>query len=207
MQPAIYSNLPARLLVFATALLAACTSKTETDWKAAKDASTISAYAGFLTQHPGGRRADEARAAIDDLEWNSAKAKNSLDDYNKYLTDHSAGRHAVEAKTSIKALTFVPMPEDIRCSFRGYYDLSTFENGEFHTDGGVEAVTCWVSGEGPEQKKDIPLASTKFTDGMLPTKDFGNFKLTSGNNVYSAALAVAILSGKVQSLREFLQKR
>ncbi len=107
---------------------------------------------------------------------------------------------------------FVPLPQDIQCSLEGMSFRSTVgKNGELvNTDGSVEGVTCWLVksvvqvAPDPSQKKAIPLASTTITNGMLSTKDFGAFKLSPTNNLYSTATGIAIRNDRVQPLRNFL---
>lgn len=112
---------------------------------------------------------------------------------------------AQKAKSSAAVPTFVPMPQDIQCSFQGVEFRSTVgKNGELvNTDGSVAGVTCW-NNKNPEQKKAISLASTKITNGMLSTKDFGDFKLSPSNSIYSTGTGVSIRSDRVQALRNFL---
>jgi hypothetical protein len=114
------------------------------------------------------------------------------------------GGHLVFAQPL--APKFVPLPEDITCSLQGVYFTSAV--GEQNsTNGGAKGLTCWITGKKSKVKKiSVPLASTKITNGILPTKDFGNFKLSSNNNIMSPGMSVDIESDKVESLREYLQK-
>jgi catabolite regulation protein CreA len=75
-----------------------------------------------------------------------------------------------------------------------------------NTSGSVKGVTCWISGKKPGKKKDIPLASNAITDGMLPTKQFGNLQITPENNINSNGLYMAIGSDKLKSFGEYLQQ-
>ncbi len=106
------------------------------------------------------------------------------------------------------APVFIPMPKDIQCDVQGMSFRSVVgENGQMvNTDGSVDKVICWITSNSPEQKKEIPLASTAITGGMLPTKDFGKLKVTPVNNINSAGLSIAIRRDKLQSFRAFLQK-
>ncbi len=100
---------------------------------------------------------------------------------------------------------FVEIPDDIGCSISCMqYEMIVGSN---ETNGSVKAVTCWIKGGNPVQKKDIPLASTEITHGMLPTEQFGNLKITGSANLMSEeGLSMAIESSKVKSFREYLQK-
>jgi hypothetical protein len=102
---------------------------------------------------------------------------------------------------------FVPIPDDINCSVQGMsYRSSVGQGGQMvNTSGSATGVTCWMS-RSPNVKKPIPLASTTMTDGMLPTKDFGNLQITPVNSITSNGLYMAIGSDKVDSLREYLHK-
>jgi len=120
------------------------------------------------------------------------------------------GQPAVAQKTTPAntAPVFISMPKDIQCDVQGMSFRSVVgENGQMvNTDGSVDTVICWITSNSPEQKKEIPLASTAITGGMLPTKDFGKLKVTPANNINSAGLSIAIRRDKLQSFREFLQK-
>jgi len=104
---------------------------------------------------------------------------------------------------------FVPVPEDVQCSVQGMYQLADIgPKGEVSkTRGSVKGITCWIVGSTPKHKRDVPLASTSITDGMLPTKDFGDFQITPTNNIYSSAVGIAVRRSKLQPFREFLQSK
>ncbi len=130
-------------------------------------------------------------------------------DVAQLLRQHAQVPPQTTSDTSSAAVpVFVPMPQDIQCSVQGMsFMMAAGKNGELpNIDGSVRGVTCWLPGKTPEQKKDVPLVSTKITDGMLPTKDFGDLKLTTPRNLNSPAIGIAIQSDKLQLLREFLQK-
>jgi hypothetical protein len=101
---------------------------------------------------------------------------------------------------------FVPMPDDIQCWMEGVQSQFSFgANGE--TEGtvvSVREVICQIAGQSPPGK-EIPLASTEVTHGMLSTKDFGGWKLTRGKDP-SSGIKIAIRRDKLQSFRAFLQK-
>ncbi|MGD0074732.1 MAG: hypothetical protein ABSD31_10380 [Candidatus Binataceae bacterium] len=113
----------------------------------------------------------------------------------------SPAQTAQKTTAAKPAPTFIPMPEDIQCSFQGVEFRQIV--GSNAMNGSVEAVTCYPT-KSPEQKKDVPLVSGKITDGTLSTKDFGDFKLNASNNLYSNAIAIAIRNDNVQPLRKFL---
>jgi hypothetical protein len=102
---------------------------------------------------------------------------------------------------------FVSIPDDINCSVQGMsYESRVGAGGQLvNTSGSATGVTCWMS-KNPKVKKPVPLTSTKITDGMLPTKEFGNLQITPVNSITSNGLYMAIGSDKVDSLREYLQK-
>jgi hypothetical protein len=110
--------------------------------------------------------------------------------------------------TATAAPLFVPMPKDIQCELSGMSFRSVVgANAQLtETSGSVDGVTCWITGKTPEQKKDVPLASTEITRGIISTKDFGKLRITPVNSIYSAAVSIAIRRDKLPSFRAFLQK-
>ena len=67
----------------------------------AKSAGTVAAYDAYLTSHPEGRHAEEARrrkAQKDDDAFAKAKVPRTVAAYDAYLTSHPEGRHAEEAR-------------------------------------------------------------------------------------------------------------
>jgi hypothetical protein len=115
---------------------------------------------------------------------------------------------AQQATPAKAAPVFVPLPKDIQCTVQGMSFRSVVgDKGQLiNTDGSVDGLTCWVAGKTPEQKNEIPLASTEITRGMLPTRDFGKLKITPTNNINSVGVSIAIRRDKLQSFRAFLQK-
>jgi hypothetical protein len=115
------------------------------------------------------------------------------------------------AQTAQKAApVFVPMPKDIQCSARHLkvsikltVDGKSGSMVEVNTPTSAEGITCAISGSSPGHKKEVPLASTKITRGMLPTKDFGDLKITITGN---SGTRIAISSDKLQSFRDFLKQ-
>jgi len=89
--------------VWAIVLLTGC-STTESDWKHAREANTVSSYANFLRAHPQGPHVEDARAAIQDVDWESARAKHTLADYEGYLLRYKGGKHALEARQAVEAI-------------------------------------------------------------------------------------------------------
>ncbi|HET9365898.1 MAG TPA: hypothetical protein VFP71_12885 [Candidatus Angelobacter sp.] len=79
-------------------------SRTESDWKQAKESNSAAAYADFIAKHPNSSRVREARDSMDELGWMATKTKNTLDGYNDYLLHHSDGKHVADAKDAIQRL-------------------------------------------------------------------------------------------------------
>jgi hypothetical protein len=106
------------------------------------------------------------------------------------------------------APVFVPLPDDIHCSLHNL--MSDYSFGENRLQGktlvSVKKVTCQITGNSPGQEKEIPLASTEITLGMLPTKDFGALKLSTENRMDSG-VTTSIRRDKLQSFRAFLEKQ
>jgi hypothetical protein len=99
---------------------------------------------------------------------------------------------------------FVPMPDDIQCGFHDatremHFDKSGDMVGAVVS---VKKVTCQIAGQ---NSKEIPLASTDVTDGLLSTKDFSEWKLTTGSGP-SSAISIAMRGEKLQSFKAYLQK-
>ncbi len=114
------------------------------------------------------------------------------------------------------APVFVPIPADIHC-----YIVSggeRFEAGSTPTPSGanedsvvllrVQELGCHIAGKSNSGDKKIPLASTKVTDGVLETKDFGELKLgdTPDGVIPGNFVRIAIRCDKLQSFRDFLEK-
>jgi len=86
-------------LLFCAIWVTGCNT-TESDWTAAKEAGTSSAYTGFLTGHPQGPHADEAKAAIENLDWNVARSANTSAAYTAFLVRHPQETHAGDARAA-----------------------------------------------------------------------------------------------------------
>jgi hypothetical protein len=104
------------------------------------------------------------------------------------------------------APVFVQMPDDIHCLLHNLNFVMSFgKNGVMVTNvNSVEQVTCQITGNSPGTEKEIPLASTKVVNGMLPTKSFGDLRLKTES--ISSGVTIAIRRDKLQSFRAFLQK-
>jgi hypothetical protein len=113
---------------------------------------------------------------------------------------------AQKAASANAAPAFVPMPDDIHCSFHNLNFVMSFgKNGTMVTNvNSVEQVTCQITGNSPGTEKEVPLTSTKVVNGMLPTKSFGDMKLKTES--ISSGVTVSIRHDKLQSFRAFLQK-
>jgi hypothetical protein len=82
-------RMSASVLIMTTILLMGC-DRTESDWKQAKDANTVAAYANFIAKHPQGPHVDEANAATESLEWNAAEGSGSPDAFLDFYNRHPA---------------------------------------------------------------------------------------------------------------------
>jgi hypothetical protein len=96
--------------------------------------------------------------------------------------------------------SFVPLPNDMRCMLSNVTTKMQVANGALRYDYTVEGIGCQVA-DGPE--KSVPLAGTKFVDGILHTKDYGDFKITIGHD---QPTFFEVERGKLQALRQFLQR-
>jgi len=105
------------------------------------------------------------------------------------------------------APVFVPLPDDIHCFMHDLMSKYSFNTNHesVKTLVSVGKVTCQITGSNSEQEKEIPLATTEITHGMLPTKDFGALMLSTENRP-GAGVTTSIRRDKLQSFRAFLQK-
>lgn len=98
--------------ILATALLGAAflagCNTAESDWQKATALNTEAAFQDFLTHHPNGAHAQEARDRIqaleDDQAWADAQKTATTDGYQQYLQKEPSGKHGDEAHTQITAL-------------------------------------------------------------------------------------------------------
>jgi hypothetical protein len=88
--------------------LGACSTERR-DWRSAQAADTIESYGQFLTRHPEGELAADARARIAQLaeerDWKRAVQLDTAAAYERFLSQHPNGRWSQEAR--IRAETFV----------------------------------------------------------------------------------------------------
>ena len=84
--------------------VAACTPE-QRDWRVAQGADTLDAYDRFITEHPDGTLAREARDRIvqltDDRDWQRAASADSERAYHEYLVEHPNGKAAQQARIRI----------------------------------------------------------------------------------------------------------
>jgi hypothetical protein len=142
----------------------------------------------------------------------------------KKTTPANAAPEVKNTTSANAAPVFVPMPDDIKCKMFGvnYSTVITADGSKASTTFSlVKKVTCHKTAESNftkvsrnvyirhlvTQEKEIPLASTKVTDGMLPTIDFGELELTcKTENQPDLGVRIAIRRDKLQSFRDYLQK-
>lgn len=104
----------------------------------------------------------------------------------------------------------VPMPKDIQCAFKSIRTEGIVGSGEMvKLNGSVSGFFCWIVAKGSESAKEVPLASTEITDGVLPTKSFGMFHVaevgSADNRAGSFHEQISILRDKLPSFRAFLK--
>jgi cell division septation protein DedD len=94
------------LLVVVLAIVA-CSSEGR-DWRSAQGADTIESYGRFLSKHPEGELAADARARIAQLteerDWTRTVQLDTASAYERFVAQHPNGRWAQEAR--IRAETF-----------------------------------------------------------------------------------------------------
>jgi peptidyl-prolyl cis-trans isomerase C len=121
-------------------------------------------------------------------------------------------RGQASGKDDALAPGYVSLPDDIRCAvqelqFSGTSKTTGRIEGSQLGDmnGSVAGVKCGKAGG--SKVKDIPLAATALTGGMLPTKDFGNVQIIMVMSLKNGSrIDVAIGKDKLQSFREYVQK-
>lgn len=82
------------------------------DWEKAARANTVDSYGEYLSKHPAGKNAEEARrrmqslqaAAADKNAWDQASALNTAAGYEQYLTSFPQGAYTLQAAAAIENL-------------------------------------------------------------------------------------------------------
>lgn len=105
--------------------LAGC-SKVESDWKAALDENTITAYEAHLGNFPDTPHATEARSAITELEWLAAKNANTIEALEQFIDSHAeapqldiAREKLAELHADVREADLAGMAEKLRAFLDG----------------------------------------------------------------------------------------
>jgi ankyrin repeat protein len=96
-------GLSVKLVILSAVVLTGCHT-TQHDWDHAKKDNTSAAYVLFLSRHPQGEHADEAKAAVENLDWKESTSTNTSTAYAHYVSYHPQGPHIGEAKAAIERL-------------------------------------------------------------------------------------------------------
>jgi outer membrane protein assembly factor BamD (BamD/ComL family) len=100
------------LLLLCTALCAC--SPERRDWKSAEAADTIEAYNRFISRHPQGELAAQARTRIVQLtekqDWERASAANTPLAYRQFLNHYPEGQFSQEARIRIESFQLAAQP-------------------------------------------------------------------------------------------------
>ena len=72
----------------------------------AKKINTIAAYESFLTKHPVGTFAADARKRIEEICFEDAKKENTIKAYESFLEKHPVGTFAADARKRIEEICF-----------------------------------------------------------------------------------------------------
>ncbi|HEY8506990.1 MAG TPA: SPOR domain-containing protein [Steroidobacteraceae bacterium] len=100
-------------LLLLTTTLCAC-SPERRDWKSAEAADTIEAYHRFMSRHPQGELAAQARARIAQLtekqDWERASAANTPLAYRQFLNLYPEGQFSQEARIRIESFQLAAQP-------------------------------------------------------------------------------------------------
>jgi hypothetical protein len=89
--------------VLAAIALAGC-SKVESDWNAAVEENTITAYEAHLANFPDTPHAAAAQTAITQLEWQAAKSANSVEALEGFIESHPGAPQLDVARESLEML-------------------------------------------------------------------------------------------------------
>ena len=120
---------------------------------------------------------------------------------------------AQNAAAENRAPVFVPMPADVQChivSGGTRFDAGSPRTPSVNDDSvvllAVQKFSCHIAGKSNSGDKEIPLASTEVSDGLLRTRDFGELKLGDEGVASGSNISIAIRRDKLQSFRDFLEK-
>ena len=121
---------------------------------------------------------------------------------------------AQNAASANRAPVFVPIPADVQCyivsggtRFAAGSPRTPGENDDSVVLLAVQKLGCHIAGKSNSGDKDIHLASTAVSDGLLRTRDFGELKLGDEGGVASGSnISIAIRRDKLQPFRDFLDK-
>lgn len=93
------------VLVTLVAVLAGC-GRERQDWQSAQSADTLEAYDQFITRHPQGELAEQARSRVKQLgeerDWQQSAETDTLEAYQVFLLQHPDGKWAQEARIRIE---------------------------------------------------------------------------------------------------------
>lgn len=93
------------VLVTLVAVLAGC-GRERQDWQSAQSADTLEAYDQFMSRHPQGELAEQARARVKQLgeerDWQQSAVTDTLEAYQVFLLQHPDGKWSQEARIRIE---------------------------------------------------------------------------------------------------------
>ena len=120
----------------------------------------------------------------------------------------SAQQHATTPKPPAAAPIYVPLPEDIQCSFQelSFTKATGTAASPVYPDGTLKALSCWLVGKPPEQRHEIPLASQRITHGVFLTTGFGSIRVTPASGQTSAGPNIAIRRESLAAFRAYLAR-
>jgi hypothetical protein len=97
---------------------------------------------------------------------------------------------------------YVPIRDSgAQCELRGFTRSINAEQPEIPLS--VKSMSC--KGPGSGKQKEVVLVSTKITNGMLPTKNFGNFRIDLGEEIMKDPV-VSIRRDMLQTFKASLQQ-
>ena len=123
------------LLLFWT--LMGCSSE-KTAYQEAAELNTAEGYKAFLSEHPSGEFAEQARGNLEELEWTVATADGTLQAYEDLLRRHPEGRFSGAATEAVAGLRFARAKE-VRTIEAYEQFLATHPTGKY-SDKALEAV-------------------------------------------------------------------
>jgi len=118
--------------------------------------------------------------------------------------DHQAVGSNTASTASASDVTdeYVPIRDSgAQCELRGFTRSINAEQHEIPVS--VKSMSC--KGPGSRKQKEVILLSTEITNGMLPTRNFGDLRIDLGEEIMKDPV-VSIRRDMLQTFKAFLQQ-